>query len=69
VRKILYVIRDVFCAGLDPKMIAKALAERGLLVKGEDGKTSRLVRINGETTRVYVLAAKAWIEGNHNHGG
>jgi putative DNA primase/helicase len=61
--------RDVFCAGLDPKMIAKALAERGLLVKGEDGKTSRLVRINGETTRVYVLAAKAWIEGNHNHGG
>jgi putative DNA primase/helicase len=60
--------RDVFCAGLDPKMIAKALAERGLLVKGEDGKTSRLVRINGETTRVYVLAAKAWTEGDH-HGG
>lgn len=61
--------RDVFCVGLDPKMIAKALAERGLLVKGEDGKTSRLVRINGETTRVYVLAAKAWAEGTHNHGG
>jgi putative DNA primase/helicase len=61
--------RNEFCAGLDQKMVAKALAERGLLVKGEGGKTSRLGRINGEPTRVYVLPAKAWTEGDHHHGG
>jgi putative DNA primase/helicase len=60
--------RDVFCAGLDAKMIAKALARRGLLLSGEDGKTSRLVRIGTEVMRAYVLPAQAWTEGDH-HGG
>jgi putative DNA primase/helicase len=61
--------RDVFCAGLDAKMIARALVKRGRLLPGEDGKTSRLGRINGEPTRVYVLPAKAWTEGEDHHGG
>lgn len=60
--------RDVFCAGFDAKMIAKALAERGLLLPGEDGKASRFGWINDKSTRVYVLPAKAWIEGEDNGG-
>jgi hypothetical protein len=50
-------------------MIARALVKRGRLLPGEDGKTSRLGRINGEPTRVYVLPAKAWTEGEDHHGG
>jgi putative DNA primase/helicase len=58
--------KDVFCAGLDPKMIAKALAQRGLLLPGDDGKASRFGWINDKSTRVYVLPAKAWIEGGED---
>jgi uncharacterized protein (DUF927 family) len=56
--------RDVFCEGFDAKMIAKALAKRGLLLPGDDGKASRFGWINDKSTRVYVLPAKAWIEGD-----
>jgi uncharacterized protein (DUF927 family) len=58
--------KDVLCAGLDPKMIAKALAQRGLLLPGDDGKASRFGWINDKSTRVYVLPAKAWIEGGED---
>jgi putative DNA primase/helicase len=58
--------RDVFCAGLDAKMIAKTLAKRGLLLPGDDGKASRFGWINDKSTRVYVLPAKAWIEGGED---
>jgi putative DNA primase/helicase len=61
--------RDVFCAGLDGKMIAKALVRRGLLLPGEDGRTNRLVRIGDKPTRVYILPANAWTEGEDHHGG
>jgi hypothetical protein len=57
--------RDVFCEGLDSKMIAKALVKRGLLLAGEDGKASRFAWINGKSTRVYALPAKAWTWGEH----
>ena len=55
--------RDAFCRGFDAKMISRALVERGLLLPGDDGRTNRLVRISDKTTRVYILPAKAWIEG------
>ena len=60
--------RDVFCVGLDAKMIAKALVRRGLLLPGEDGRTNRLMRTGDKPMRVYILPAKAWTEGDH-HGG
>ena len=60
--------RDVFCEGHDPKMIAKAFVNRRLLLPGEDGRTNRLMRICDKPTRVYILPAKAWTEGDH-HGG
>ena len=59
--------RDVFCEGHDAKMIAKALVKRGLLLPGEDGKVARCGWINDKSTRVYVLPAKAWIEGEDRH--
>jgi putative DNA primase/helicase len=60
--------RDVFCQGLDAKMVAKALVKRGLLLPGEDGKASRFGWVNGKSTRVYALPAKAWFEGGGHHG-
>ncbi|RHZ98855.1 DUF927 domain-containing protein [Cereibacter sphaeroides] len=46
------------CAGHDPSRVAKVLAERGFLRPGNDGKTSRPVRLPGGTkaTRCYVVA-------------
>src|SRR5262245_2428081 len=61
--------RDEFCRGFDAKMIAKALIKRELLLPGEDGRTNRLVRIGDKPTRVYVLPATAWTEGEDPHGG
>jgi uncharacterized protein (DUF927 family) len=61
--------RDEFCRGFDAKMIAKALVKRELLLPGDDGRTNRLVRIGDKPTRVYVLPATAWTEGEDPHGG
>jgi hypothetical protein len=47
----------VFCDGGDPRTIAHALAERGMLLCGSDGKHSRPERVDGGTKRVYVLTA------------
>jgi putative DNA primase/helicase len=60
--------RDVFCDGQDAKMIAKAFVNRGLLLPGEDGRTNRLMRICDKPTRVYILPAKAWTEGDQRGG-
>jgi putative DNA primase/helicase len=54
--------KDTFCQGFDAKATALALIERGLLLAGDGGKTSRPVRIGGRVTRAYVLPAAAWIE-------
>jgi putative DNA primase/helicase len=61
--------RDEFCRGFHAKMIAKAFVKRGLLLPGEDGRTNRLVRIGDKPTRVYVLPANAWTEGEDHHAG
>jgi putative DNA primase/helicase len=47
-----------FCDGFDSKTTARALADRGMLLRDADGKYSRTERIGGETRRVYLLTAK-----------
>jgi putative DNA primase/helicase len=51
--------RGVFCQGFDPKIIARALAERGLLIPDGEGKFSRSERVDGKSKpmRVYVVTA------------
>ncbi len=52
------VWRQEVCKGHDPSQIAKALAERGLLVPGSEGKHSRSMTIPGyKKMRVYHLRA------------
>jgi putative DNA primase/helicase len=53
------VWREVFCCGFDPKTVAGALAERGMLLKDAEGKFSRSERIPAcsKSGRVYVLTA------------
>jgi uncharacterized protein (DUF927 family) len=50
------------CAGLDPTHTARALAERGMLVRGTDGFAS-VRKIAGRPTRVYVLTASVLADG------
>ena len=49
--------RNTFCQGFDPKIVARAFAERGFLLAGAGGKSSRTERIDGQTQRVYVVTA------------
>jgi putative DNA primase/helicase len=51
------------CSGVDAKMVARILAERGLLVRASDGFQS-VRRIDGEPHRVYVLTAKIFEGGD-----
>jgi putative DNA primase/helicase len=46
--------RAEICAGLDPKLVARALGERGMLRRANDG-WQPVVKINGVPTRVYVV--------------
>jgi putative DNA primase/helicase len=46
--------KNIFCSGLDPSFVAKVLASHGMLRLGKDGP-SDIKRINGRTTRVYML--------------
>jgi len=50
--------KAVFCNGFDHSTIAQALAERGMMLRDSEGKTSRPENINGKKLRVYVLTAK-----------
>jgi uncharacterized protein (DUF927 family) len=45
------------CAGLDPKFVAKVLAERGMLKKGADGNM-KVEKIEGAPKRVYVITPR-----------
>jgi putative DNA primase/helicase len=56
--------RNTFCDGFDPKMVARALAGRGMLLPGAEGKFSRSERVDGEPTRVYVLTARVRADTN-----
>jgi putative DNA primase/helicase len=50
------VWRGVFCQGFDPKIIARALADRGILTLDGEGKFSRCERVDGKPMRVYVVS-------------
>jgi uncharacterized protein (DUF927 family) len=45
--------RKHVCDGFDPATTAKALAERGYLVRGEEGRLQDRVRVSGARVRVY----------------
>jgi hypothetical protein len=49
--------REIFCQGFDPKTVARGFADRGFLLSDAEGKSSRTERIDGKSTRVYVLTA------------
>jgi uncharacterized protein (DUF927 family) len=53
------VLPEVFvkeiCAGFNATEVAKILADKGMLVPGNDGKFSRSERVRGKKQRVYVL--------------
>jgi uncharacterized protein (DUF927 family) len=56
------VWRDVFCQGFDPKIVAHALTERGMLMLDAEGKSSRCERVDNKVMRVYVLTANVRID-------
>jgi putative DNA primase/helicase len=51
------VWRETFCKGFDARMVARALADRGMLLPDGQGKCSRSERVAGKPTRVYVVTA------------
>jgi putative DNA primase/helicase len=60
------VWKSEICAGLDPKLVAKTLAERGFLRRAQDGYQP-VVKIAGQSRRVYVLLAEL-IAGGYDAG-
>ena len=58
--------KSEICAGLDPKLVAKTLAERGFLRRAQDGYQT-VVKIAGQPRRVYVLLADL-IAGGYDAG-
>jgi putative DNA primase/helicase len=59
------VWQHVFCEGFDAKTVARALAERRVLLLDGQGKFSRTERVDGKSTRVYVMTAMVLTEFNH----
>jgi hypothetical protein len=49
--------KEEVCAGLDPTRTARVLADRGMLIPGDNGFTS-VRRVSGRPMRVYVLTSK-----------
>ena len=58
------VWREVFCQGFDARMVARALADRGMLLLDAQRKCSRSERVDGKSTRVYVVTAVALTDHN-----
>lgn len=56
--------RAEICGGLDPKFVAKALGERGMLVKAGDGWQS-VKKIDGTNRRVFVVLSTIFDGANH----
>jgi uncharacterized protein (DUF927 family) len=52
------VWKDTFCRGLNPTLVARALAERGMLVRGEGKNLAKNEWVERRCRRVYVLTAK-----------
>jgi putative DNA primase/helicase len=47
--------KNEVCAGFDPAMVAQALESRGILERAPDGRLSNVKKIEGRSTRVYVI--------------
>jgi len=58
--------RTEICGGLDPKMVARTLAERGMLERAGDG-FQPVRKIGGVNKRVYVITASIF-DGGGNEG-
>jgi uncharacterized protein (DUF927 family) len=58
------VWKSEICAGLDPKAVARALGERGMLERANDG-WQVVRRIGGRATRVFVVLATIFEGGDH----
>lgn len=58
------VWKSEICAGLDPKAVARALCERGMLERAVDG-FQPVRRIGGRAMRVYVVLASIFEGGDH----
>lgn len=56
------VWKSEICNGLDPTMVAKVLAERGMLLRGGDG-FQPVRKIDGANKRVYVVTANIFAGG------
>ena len=54
--------KNEVCAGMDPRRVAKVLAERGLLLKDTAGKNSITVNLPIGKTRCYVISARIFEE-------
>ena len=50
------VWKSEVCSGIDPGLAARVLAERGMLVRAEDGFI-RVHKIEGRTQRAYTVTA------------
>lgn len=52
------------CAGLDPVLVASALADRGMLTKADDGY-QRVEKVDGRSKRVYVVTTRIFAGDDH----
>jgi putative DNA primase/helicase len=52
------VWKDPVCRGHNPTLVARALADRGMLVRGEGNNLARNEWVEGRSRRVYVLTEK-----------
>ena len=50
------------CNGLDPKLVARVLAQAGMLEPGGDGN-QQVRKIGGRSVRVYVITGAIFEEG------
>jgi hypothetical protein len=53
--------KSELAAGFNPTFVARALADRGMLLRGED-TFQQVVKIDRRSTRVYVLTATLLLE-------
>ncbi len=56
--------KNEICSGLDPKFVAKTLAEAGILKRASDGN-QQVRKIDGANKRVFVIGAAIFDGGEH----
>ncbi len=56
-------MKSEICVGLDLKMVARILCERGMLLRARDSFQS-VVKIEGTSKRVYIITAKIFDGGD-----